>query len=139
MFLSCHVRVSEWIHTQCSLTYSCLNVKKLLAQSRHEIWRLSDCNWTRTQNHLVLKQTLNHLAKWFWVRAQLQKLSCLFQRENKFDWRTAIDPRGEKTINNDSECEIATWCNNRSEKARHIKKLYNTAGLENQNPNWHKS
>ena len=41
---------------------------------------LSDCNWTRTQNHLVHKQTLNHLArlakwlsvhartKWFWVR-----------------------------------------------------------------------
>ena len=24
---------------------------------------LSDCNWTRTQNHLVLKRTLNHLAK----------------------------------------------------------------------------
>ena len=23
----------------------------------------SDCNWTRTQNHLVLKRTLNHLAK----------------------------------------------------------------------------
>ena len=23
----------------------------------------SDCNWTRTQNHLVCKQTLNHLAK----------------------------------------------------------------------------
>ena len=22
----------------------------------------SDCNWTRTQNHLVLKQTLNYLA-----------------------------------------------------------------------------
>ena len=22
-----------------------------------------DCNWTRTQNHLVRKQTLNHLAK----------------------------------------------------------------------------
>ena len=22
-----------------------------------------DCNWTRTQNHLVLKRTLNHLAK----------------------------------------------------------------------------
>ena len=29
---------------------------------------LSDCNWTRTQKHLVLKRTLNHLAKlakWF--------------------------------------------------------------------------
>ena len=23
----------------------------------------SDCNWIRTQNHLVLKRTLNHLAK----------------------------------------------------------------------------
>ena len=23
----------------------------------------NDCNWTRTQNHLVLKGTLNHLAK----------------------------------------------------------------------------
>ena len=31
---------------------------------------LSDCNWTQTQNHLVRKRTLNHLAKWlsicFW-------------------------------------------------------------------------
>ena len=24
---------------------------------------LSDCSWTRTQNHLVRKRTLNHLAK----------------------------------------------------------------------------
>ena len=24
---------------------------------------ISDCNWARTQNHLVLKRTLNHLAK----------------------------------------------------------------------------
>ena len=24
---------------------------------------LGDCNWTRTHNHLVLKRTLNHLAK----------------------------------------------------------------------------
>ena len=23
----------------------------------------NDCNWTRTQNHLVCKRTLNHLAK----------------------------------------------------------------------------
>ena len=26
-------------------------------------YRLSDCNWTRTHNHLVLKRTLNRLAK----------------------------------------------------------------------------
>ena len=25
--------------------------------------RCSDCNWARTQNHLVFKRTLNHLAK----------------------------------------------------------------------------
>ena len=29
------------------------------------IWILSDCNWTQTQNHLVHKQTLNHLFKPF--------------------------------------------------------------------------
>ena len=64
-----------------STLYSYLNVKELLAGSRRKIWSLSDCNWTRTQNHLVRKQTLNHLAKrlsvrlrtkWFWVRVQLQ-------------------------------------------------------------------
>ena len=50
---------------------SCLNVKEFLARSRRESWRLSDCNGTRTHNHLVHKRTFNHLsqlAKW---------LSCL--------------------------------------------------------------
>ena len=42
--------------------YSSLNVKELLARSRRDIWRLSDCNGTRTYNHLVRKRTLNHLA-----------------------------------------------------------------------------
>ena len=46
-----------------SIIYSCLNVKELLAPSRCEIWRWSNCNWTRNQNHLVLERTLNHLAK----------------------------------------------------------------------------
>ena len=66
-----------------STIYSCLNVRKLLARSRREIWSLSDCNWTWNQNHLVRKQTLNPLTKWlsvrlrtkwFWVRVQLQSL-----------------------------------------------------------------
>ena len=48
-----------------------------------------DCNWTRTQNHLVLKRTLNHSAKWlsvrlrtkwFWVRVQLQSLHLQISR-----------------------------------------------------------
>ena len=71
-----------------STLYSCLNVKELLARSRREIWSLSDYNWTRTQNQLVRKRTLNHLAslakwlsdclrtKWFWFRVQLQSLTC---------------------------------------------------------------
>ena len=51
-----------------STLYSCLNVKELLAQNRHGIWCLSDSNGIRTHNHLVCKQTLNHLAKWLSVR-----------------------------------------------------------------------
>ena len=46
-----------------STLYISLNVKELLARSRRKIWSLSDCNWTRTQDHLVCKWTLNHLAK----------------------------------------------------------------------------
>ena len=50
-----------------STLYSFLNLNELLARSWREIGRWSDCNWTRTQNHLVLKGTLNHLVglpKW---------------------------------------------------------------------------
>ena len=76
-----------------STLYSCLNVKELLAGSRREIWSLSDCNCTRTHNHLVHKRTLNHLAKlaslakwlsvrlwtkWLWFRVQLQSLTIWF-------------------------------------------------------------
>ena len=46
-----------------STMYSCLNVKKPLVRNRCDIWNLSDCNGTWTQNHLVCKQTLNRLAK----------------------------------------------------------------------------
>ena len=41
----------------------CLNVKELLAWSRRSIWSLSDSNGIQTHNHLIRKQTLNHLAK----------------------------------------------------------------------------
>ena len=57
---SCHV---TWAFQSESTLYSWLNVKELLTQSRCKIWSLSDCNWTRTQNHLVCKGTLSHLAK----------------------------------------------------------------------------
>ena len=60
MLLSCHVRASEWIYT---LNY--LNVKELLARNRCDIWSLSVSNETGTHNHLLCKQTLNHLDKSF--------------------------------------------------------------------------
>ena len=58
----CSFHVTYAFQSESTL-YICLNVKELLAPSRREIWSLSDCNWTRTHNHLVHKRTLNHLAK----------------------------------------------------------------------------
>ena len=43
--------------------YSCLDLKELLAWNRHEIWSLSDYNWTRINNHLVCRWAINHLPK----------------------------------------------------------------------------
>ena len=60
---SCHV---PYAFQSESTLYSCLNVKELLARSRREIWRWSDCNWTRTQNSVRLR------TKWFCLRVQLQ-------------------------------------------------------------------
>ena len=59
----CFYHVTYAFQSESTL-YSCLNVKELLARSRREIWRWSDCNWIRTHNHLVHKRTLNHLAIW---------------------------------------------------------------------------
>ena len=58
----CSYHVTYALQSESTL-YSCLNIKELLARSRREIWSLSDCNWTRTHNHLVHKRTLSHLAK----------------------------------------------------------------------------
>ena len=81
---SCHV---TYAFQSESIFYSYLNFKDLLARSKPKIGSLSDCNWTRTQNHLVRKQTLDQLAKlakclsvrlrtkWFLVRVQLQSLT----------------------------------------------------------------
>ena len=58
MSLSCHVRISEWIHV-LYLPES----QEHLGPNRSDIWNLSDCHGTRTHNHLVLKKALNELAK----------------------------------------------------------------------------
>ena len=55
---------SEYLSLRCIWLYVLvMSHKELLARSRREIWSLSDWNWTRTQNHLGRKRTLNHLAK----------------------------------------------------------------------------
>ena len=67
--LTCMVHLTECFYHVTyefdseSTLYSCLNVKELLARNRRHIWRLSDCNGTRTHNHLICKRTVNHLAK----------------------------------------------------------------------------
>ena len=66
-FLYIHLTVCYY-HVTCafrseSTLYICRKVKELLARNRRDIWRLSDCNGTRTHNYLVPKRTLNHLAK----------------------------------------------------------------------------
>ena len=58
----CSYHVAHTFQSESTL-YISLNFKELLARSRHELWSLSDCNWTRTHNHLVHEQTLNHLAR----------------------------------------------------------------------------
>ena len=85
----------------------CLNVKELLAGSRHHIWSLSDGNLIRTHNHLVRKRTLNYLAnlaKWLsclrtkclWVRITLPSLKLQM-------WRL-LPARSSLTFRQTMEC-----------------------------------
>ena len=57
---SCHV---TYTFQSESTPYICLNVRKILAQNKRDIWSLSVYNGTRTNNHLFGKWTLNHLGK----------------------------------------------------------------------------
>ena len=43
--------------------YTSLNVTKIPAWNRCDIWSLNDCNGIRTHNHLLCKRTLNNLVK----------------------------------------------------------------------------
>ena len=90
---SCHV---TYVFQSESTLCICLHVKELLA--RHKIWRLSDCNWTRTQNHLFRKWTLNHLTKltkgWVFIyelsgsgfESSCSQLKYCFWKKNNWEW-----------------------------------------------------
>ena len=69
-FTVCYYHVTYKFQNESTL-YSWLNVKQLLAQNRRDSWSLSDSNEIRTHNHLVCRQTLNHLSK------QAKWLSCV--------------------------------------------------------------
>ena len=82
----------------------CQNVKKLLARSRRHIWNLSDSNGIRRDDHVVRKQTPNHLSKlandWavLWVLICTVHLTvCCYHVTCKF--------QSESTLSILSECQ----------------------------------
>ena len=74
--------LNRWSLQSESTSYSCPNVKELLAQNRRDIWSLSDSNGIRTHNHLARKRTLNHLASLakFTYKKSSEKLALLTLR-----------------------------------------------------------
>ena len=51
----------------------CMEINIKVFASRD--YRFHDCNWTRTQNHLVRKRTtLNHLAKYGFTRKRVRDM-----------------------------------------------------------------
>ena len=87
----CFYHVTYEFESESTL-YSCLNVKEILARSRRHIWRLSDCNGTRTHNHLVRERILNHLAKLAtWLSSVVStylycSFDCMFLSCHVRDW-----------------------------------------------------
>ena len=71
----CYYHVT-YAFQSASRLYRCLNVTELFSRNRRGIWSLSDCNGTGTHNHLVRKQTLNHLVKLTNDWAMLRVLIC---------------------------------------------------------------
>ena len=105
MLLSCHVQVSEWIHT-----IVCLNVKELLAWSRGYIWSLSDSNEIWTHNHLVRKWTLNQLAKLVKDWAVLWVLICIVHLSVCY-YHVMYECQSESILYSLPECQEALYSN----------------------------
>ena len=92
MFSSCHIAFQSE-----STLYNCLNVKKLLARNRRDIWNLSDGKGFRICNRSVRERISNHLTKlaslakclnvrlrikWLWVRIPLVSFKVIYLRQN---------------------------------------------------------
>ena len=91
-----------------SLLETGVNSKVLESRCSH-----LDCNETRDHNHLVHKQTLNHLAKlanlakwlsvrlrtkWLWVRVLLQSHKNQWRQKSKTDTSIKIDIKFVKIL-----------------------------------------
>ena len=62
------------------------------------LWNLSDCNWTRTRNHLVHKRTLNHGAVVQWLSLLHSFKSCSRRvRDSRWWGSLTMVPAGNKT------------------------------------------
>ena len=72
----------------------------------------------------------------------LKKGGISVQGQDKYPLRTAIDQRGEQTINRDAKTSagikafsssnesVTKWCLNRSEQAKNTKAFYDLCGLD---------
>ena len=74
---------------------------------------LSDCNWTRTHNHLVLKRTVNHLAIWpVWLTGRMfvyELSGCRFESScSHLNFR--FHACFEKGVQATKECEFTLKC-----------------------------
>ena len=58
----CSYHIKYTLESESTL-YICLDFKELRTQNKRNILSLGDVKGPRTNNHLVRKQTLNHLAR----------------------------------------------------------------------------
>ena len=73
-----------------------MNGPKLQNTSHINIVLGSDCNWTRTQSHLVRKRTLNHLAKL--ARMEAHKVESFFDKFVDYLIVTLLEMKSTLTI-----------------------------------------
>ena len=96
--------------SECTL-YSCLNVKKLLARNRHDIWNISDSNWIRAHNNLGRKRIFNYLAKlaglakWLSVRLRAKWL-CIQIPLLSLKWRMLLHPKNKINYFRRKKCYV---------------------------------
>ena len=83
LICTAHMPLCSYLVTYVSQSkptlYICLNVRQFLPRRRHDIWSLSECNVTRTQNYIVHKPHSTTWPNWPNVWADLWVLICTVQ------------------------------------------------------------